>query len=68
MAIRYNIQHDMDKDDFVTVYLTELEKDALRRYCDERNLTMSDWVGGLVWPALKQSGYLPESYARPRGM
>lgn len=65
--IQSNIRNDQDKDQSVTVYLTRAEKAALEYYCDSRHIAMSDWVGSLIWPRLKQAGLLPEEYRRPRG-
>lgn len=65
--VQFNIVNDMDKDESVTVYLTDPEKDALRQYADEMGSSMSDLAGAYIWKGLKRDYRLPEDYARPPG-
>ena len=65
--IQYNIENRIGKTECISVYVTPQVKEAVERYTDIMGTTQSDWVGGLIWPALKAAYQLPEDYSQPPG-
>ena len=51
-SIQYNLRHDLDKDERVTVYMTKTMKTAVENYAERMNMSLSDATGHLLRESL----------------
>ena len=47
-SIQYNLRHDLDKNERVTVYLTKPMKMAIENYAERMDMSLSDATGHLL--------------------
>ena len=62
--IQFNLENDQDKDYRVTVYLNKEERDALEKYRNRKDQTISDAAGELIVFGLRRQPELPFAYRR----
>ena len=62
--IQFNLENDQDKDYRVTVYLNKEERDALEKYRNRKDQTISDAAGELIVLGLRRQPELPFAYRR----
>ena len=55
--IRYNLEHDQDKDASITVYMTVPMREAIEAFADRTQQSLSDACGGLLLESLKAVSY-----------